>query len=195
MPATLGVDRRDRVIMFTADRPQVRNALDPATPGSPHRRAHRSLRGSGRRPGRAHRRRVGVLQRGNGLTFGPGRGPEAAAAVRRFHEAMRSPDRLPVIAAVRGNAVGGGFELMLMCDLAVAARDCRFALPAPPPRVSSPQPAAPGAATPLSGGPPPAARQPFHRRRVRDQPAWIGWDAVITAGTDSGTSPHDGHQR
>jgi len=35
----------------------------------------------------------------------------------------------PVIAAAAGSAFGGGFELMLSCDLAIAASDAVFALP------------------------------------------------------------------
>jgi enoyl-CoA hydratase/carnithine racemase len=36
---------------------------------------------------------------------------------------------VPTVAAVRGLALGGGFEAVLACDLAVAAQDARFGLP------------------------------------------------------------------
>jgi enoyl-CoA hydratase len=39
------------------------------------------------------------------------------------------PPRKPVIAAVEGFAVGGGFELCLSCDLIVAATSAKFGLP------------------------------------------------------------------
>jgi enoyl-CoA hydratase/carnithine racemase len=35
----------------------------------------------------------------------------------------------PIVAAIRGHAVGGGFELALLCDLLVAAENAHFSLP------------------------------------------------------------------
>lgn len=42
---------------------------------------------------------------------------------------VRRDRRTPLIAAVEGIAYGGGFEIVLACDLVVAAHDALFALP------------------------------------------------------------------
>lgn len=42
---------------------------------------------------------------------------------------IRRARRKPLIAAVEGYALGGGFEMVLACDLVVAARDVTFGLP------------------------------------------------------------------
>lgn len=42
---------------------------------------------------------------------------------------VRQPRRKPWIAVVEGDAIGGGFELVLACDMVVASRTARFSLP------------------------------------------------------------------
>lgn len=53
------------------------------------------------------------------ILFGPG-GLAGFVSRRR---------KKPIVAAVHGAALAGGFELMLACDLVVAAEDCRLGLP------------------------------------------------------------------
>jgi enoyl-CoA hydratase len=48
---------------------------------------------------------------------------------RGFGGITRAEVRKPLIAAVEGWALGGGFEMVLSCDLVVAAGDARFGFP------------------------------------------------------------------
>jgi len=54
-------------------------------------------------------------------------------ALRRIEEVG-----IPVIAAINGDAYGAGFEFVVACDLAVAIRDARFAMPETQLGVSAP---------------------------------------------------------
>src|SRR4029077_20942350 len=45
--------------------------------------------------------------------------------------ALRSTLDIPVIARVNGHALGGGFEMVLGCDLVIAAEEATFGLPEP----------------------------------------------------------------
>ena len=78
---------------------------------------------------------VGVLTgAGGGFSAGMdlkafGRGEIPTLSPGGFGGFTEAPPAKPLIAAVEGFALAGGFELVLACDLIVAAEDSRFGLP------------------------------------------------------------------
>ena len=129
MTGSLRVDHTGRVLVLTIDRPHVRNAVDPATV----RALTAALRDATADAGT----RAVVLTGAGDTAFGSGMDlrslaeerDAASAAVRDFQSVLTAPDRLPLVAAVNGAAQGGGFELVLRCDLVVVAEHATFGLP------------------------------------------------------------------
>ncbi|MCW2675863.1 MAG: caiD [Modestobacter sp.] len=121
------VEVSDGVGVLTLNRPEARNAVDLAT-------ARALAAAVDDLEARAD---VAVLVlTGAGGTFCAGmdlkafsRGERPRLEGRGFAGLTEAPPAKPLIAAVEGWALAGGFELALTADLIVAARDARFGIP------------------------------------------------------------------
>jgi enoyl-CoA hydratase len=115
------------ILIVTLNRPEQRNAVNGAV-SSGIARALDLLDGSSDL-------RVGVLC-ANGPAFCAGMDLKAFAAgepvrdpSRGFAGIVERPPAKPLIAAVEGWALGGGFEIVLCCDMVTAGKSARFGLP------------------------------------------------------------------
>jgi enoyl-CoA hydratase len=123
----VSADAQGDVLVITIDRPEARNAVNLAVA--------EGIAGALDRLDADAGLRVGVLS-GAGGTFCAGMDLKAFVAGERpyvegrgFAGIVQGPPRKPLIAAVEGWALAGGFEIALACDLIVAARDARFGIP------------------------------------------------------------------
>ena len=126
MPAVL-TEVSDGVAVITINRPEARNAVNGEV-----------ARGiAGAVDDLDARKDVQVLiLTGAGGTFSAGMdlkgflsGDSPAFEDRGFGGLVQRPPAKPVIAAVEGYALAGGFELVLACDLVVASEAAKFGLP------------------------------------------------------------------
>jgi len=127
MPPGVRVDVHGCVMLITVNRPEARNAI--RLPDA------EAIAAALDDLDTSADLLVGVLT-GAGGTFCAGRDLKAALAGdhpwvprRGFAGMTEYGSTKPLIAAVEGYALGGGFEMVLACDLVVAATSARFGLP------------------------------------------------------------------
>jgi enoyl-CoA hydratase len=118
---------QDGVMIITINRPEAKNAINAAVA--------QGLAEAMIALDAIADVRVGILT-GTQNTFCAGmdlkafvRGESAVIAGRGFGGITEAPPRKPLIAAVEGYALAGGFELALACDLIIAADNAKFGIP------------------------------------------------------------------
>lgn len=121
------VEERGRILTITLNRPSARNAINASV-----------TRGVAEAVDELDARKdlsIGILT-GAGGTFCAGmdlkaflRGEDVTLPGRGLAGMTEAPPRKPVIAAVEGYALAGGCELVLACDLVVAAENAQFGIP------------------------------------------------------------------
>jgi enoyl-CoA hydratase len=129
MPETITVTKSDRVVLVTLNRPKQLNALNAQLA----RELIETLRAHDSDP------EVGcIVITGSERAFAAG--ADIAEMSGKTYAQMAADDffaeweefanfRTPKIAAVNGYALGGGCELMMMCDFAIAGEGAKFGQP------------------------------------------------------------------
>jgi enoyl-CoA hydratase len=121
------VDISDGILTITINRPAARNAMTLA--------AAQAIAEALDQLDSRDDLRIGILTGAEG-TFCAGmdlkgflRGERPSIAGRGFGGLTQRPPSKPLIAAVEGYALAGGFEMVLACDLVVAASNAQFGVP------------------------------------------------------------------
>ncbi len=121
------VEAREGVLIVTLNRPEAKNAASKAL--------SELVAAAMERLDGEDDLRVGIITGANG-TFCSGmdlkgflRGERPYVKGKGFAGLTESPPRKPLIAAVDGYALAGGFEIMLACDMAVANKGAKFGIP------------------------------------------------------------------
>ena len=123
-------ERRGHVEVLTINRPEARNAINGAVTAAMSAALDELaedpeawvvvLTGAGDK----------AFSAGMDLkAFAAGEGAAIAGAPGGFAGLAKRDFQKPLIAAVNGSALAGGFEIMLCCDLVVAADHARFGIP------------------------------------------------------------------
>jgi enoyl-CoA hydratase len=127
MPEAVLTDVSDGIAVITINRPEARNAVNGDVA--------RGIAAAMDEADASSDVRVIVLT-GAGGTFSAGMdlkgflsGDSPIVPGRGFGGLAQQPPGKPLIAAVEGYALAGGFELVLACDLVVASTEARFGLP------------------------------------------------------------------
>lgn len=127
MASEVLVEQRDGVQIITINRPEAKNALNLAVA--------EQIAAAVDELDASDELRVGVLT-GAGGVFSAGmdlkgflNGESPAIPGRGLCGITMTPPTKPLIGAVEGWALAGGFELLLACDLVVAAETARFGVP------------------------------------------------------------------
>lgn len=131
-------DLHEHVARVTIDRPEVLNAIDPSTEtmlqeiwseleNEPDARVV-VLTGSGEKAFSvgADMKSSGGEDDATGLEYWAKPRPGGFGGI-----ALRTTLDVPVIARVNGYALGGGFEMVLGCDIVVACEEAQFGFPEP----------------------------------------------------------------
>jgi enoyl-CoA hydratase len=127
MSAEVLVTVEDGIQTITINRPEARNAMTLA--------AAQIIAAALDELDRCDDLRIAILT-GAGGSFCAGmdlkgflRGERPSIPGRGFGGLTLQPPRKPLIAAVEGYALAGGFELVLACDMVVAAENAQFGVP------------------------------------------------------------------